>query len=93
MSHSLPKQTLAEVLLFLVEKENFSSVTELRTLTLEQIQQSLTDLAFRLHEEARHENSVEDFKRVEQGLLPSYKNLLTQLSREEKEKLIKGFLN
>jgi len=93
MYGSIPKETLAEVLLYLAEKETFGSLKQFGTISQKQISRALVDLAKQLKKEAKDALSQEEVERMTQELKKPFQEILAKLSPTEKERLLKGFLN
>jgi len=93
MYGSIPKDTLAEILIYLAENEKFSSLKDFGTLSPTKLKNALQDLAQRLKQEASQEFSEEDIKKLEQSLKKPHQAILSKLSSEERERLLRGFLN
>lgn len=89
MFGSIPKDTMAELLLFIAEKEKFSSLKELGTLSPRQFRNALRALAEQLKQEslAAHAKDGTLFK----NLKKDFQNVIGQLSNSEKERLLRGF--
>jgi hypothetical protein len=90
---SLPKDTLAEVLLYLADKEIFPSLKPLGTITPAKLKAALKELAERLKQEARSEAPAEELEQLEKSLKKPHQEILSELHPEEKERLLRSFLN
>jgi len=93
MFGSLPKDTLAEVLLYLSEKESFSSLKELGTISHKQLKSALKDLAKFLKKDAIASTPQEELLKLNKGIKKPFQEILDQLPPEERAKLLRGFLN
>jgi hypothetical protein len=90
---SIPKDTLAEVLLYLADKEIFPSIKGLGTISPAQLKNALKELALKLKQEARNETPLEDMENLEKSLKKPHQEILSELQPEEKHRLLKSFLN
>lgn len=90
---TLPKDTLAEILLYLAEKEKFPSLKDLGSISSEQVRRSLRDLAHQLKTEAKGQTSQEAVRDLEKTLKKSHQDIVRQLNPDERERLLKSFLN
>jgi ribosome recycling factor len=93
MYGSIPKDTLAEILLFLVEKENFSSLKELGSISRQKLGEALTELAKDLKKSAKDATQEEDLEKLMEELKKPFQEIIAKLSDAERERLLKGFLN
>ncbi|MCP5467887.1 MAG: hypothetical protein H7A32_01290 [Deltaproteobacteria bacterium] len=91
MYHSLPKETLGELLLYIAEHEEFNSLKNLKTVTHKQFIQALKDLAHDLIESSLDQGSGIDI--LMSGLNDNVKEILEKLPKQDRVKLIKGFLD
>jgi hypothetical protein len=90
---SIPKDTLAEVLLYLADKEIFPSLKALGTVSPAMLKSALKDLAQKLKQEARNEAPLEEMEKLEKSLKKPHQEILSELQPEEKERLLRSFLN
>ena len=88
----IPKETLSEVLRYLVDHEELKSIDSLGSISRNDVRVSLLRLADKLEEEARKEQD-EDFENYQnfEELSHKVKNLLSSLSPNECKKLFKQF--
>ncbi len=88
----IPKETLSEVLRYLVDHEEFKSIEALGSFTRNDVRVALLKLSDRLEEEARQEHgeNLQNFQSFEELSL-KVKNLLASLSPNECKKLFKQF--
>ncbi|MCB1214811.1 MAG: hypothetical protein KDK66_04975 [Deltaproteobacteria bacterium] len=89
MSGSLPKETLAQVLIYLAENEKFSSLKGLR-LPPERVKEALKELG----EEILYglEASNEEVEEILEDLSPKAKQVLSELSEDDRQKLFSKFV-
>ena len=89
MFGSIPKDTMAELLLFLAENEKFRSLKELGTISPKQFRHALQALAEHLKQEdlASHEASENLIKHLKKD----FQNLVSKLSSTERDRLLRGF--
>ncbi len=90
MYHSLPKETLAELILYIAEHEEFTSLKKLKTVTHQQFVQALKALAQDLMDSALEQGSGVDA--LMNGLNDNVKEVLDKLPKSDRIKLIRGFL-
>ena len=88
----LPKETLSELLLFLVENEEFRSIEKLGSFTPLQLKEALKELAVHLRQQADRETDLSkvDYKHFEE-LSPQVKQVLSTLTPREFQTLFKHF--
>ncbi len=88
----IPKETLSEVLRYLVDHEELKSIDHLGSISRNEVRVGLLRLADRLEEEARkeQEDDFENYQNFEELSL-KVKNLLSSLSPTECKKLFKQF--
>ena len=88
----LPKETLSELLLFLVENEEFKSLEKLGSFTPAQVREGIKELAIHLRQQAdrEHDLSKVDYKHFEE-LNPRVKQVLSTLTPREFQTLFKHF--
>ncbi len=87
----LPKDTLSEILLYLVEHEEFKSIDKLGSLSQKEVREGLKELAFSLRQEIdREQSGTVDIKHM-QELSPKVKHALSTLTNRELQTLIKSF--
>jgi len=91
MFGNIPKDTLAELILFLNEKENFDSLKELGTVSREDLRRALKELAGQLKVEAAEQAQNIDLASLKE-LQASHKKILAGLNEREKKLLMKGFV-
>lgn len=89
MFGSIPKDTMAELLLFLSENEKFSSLKDLGTISPRQFRNSLKDLAEHLRQEDLM--AREAAEGLTKNLKKDFQNLLGELTSNERERLLRGF--
>lgn len=89
----MPKEALAELLLFLAEKEEFESVRgELADgVTMEEVRGSLSELATALQKEAAEEENTAYNPQKDIRLSKETKTLITYLSPGEEKSLLGAF--
>jgi hypothetical protein len=90
---SIPKDTLAEVLLYLADKEVFPSLKALGTISSANLKSALRDLAEQLKQEAQQETPHEEIEQLEKSLKKTHQEILSELLPEEKQRLLRSFLN
>lgn len=90
---SIPKDTLAEVLLYLADKEIFPTLKELGTITPSKFKNALKELAEKLKKEAQSETPPEELENLEKSLKKPHQEILSELQPEEKDRLLRIFLN
>ncbi|MFO1518849.1 MAG: hypothetical protein U1F57_04175 [bacterium] len=88
----LPKETLSELLFFLVENEELKSIERLGSFTPTLVKESLKELAVQLRQEADKEQDYTkiDYKHFEE-LSPHVKQVLSTLTPREFQTLFKNF--
>ncbi len=88
----LPKETIGEVLRYLVDHEEFKSVDSLESITRNDVRVLLLRLADRLEAEAKQEqeDTLQDYQNFEE-LSVKVKTLLSNLSPGECKKLFRQF--
>jgi len=88
----LPKETLSELLLYLVEHEEFKSLEALSSLNPSQVRAALKELAFELKRETEKERDLSKiaYKHFEE-LSPKVKQVLSTLTPREFQILFKQF--
>ena len=88
----LPKETLSELLFFLVENEEFPSIERLGSFTPIQVKEALKELALHLRQQADKENDLSkvNYKHFEE-LSPQVKQVLSTLTPREFQTLFKHF--
>ncbi len=88
---TMPKATLAELLLFLAENEGFSSVKELKGgFTVSEVRAALREVARELAVEAELEGDTHD-AHAEPELSSRTREIISSLSRSDSEKLLSAF--
>ncbi len=92
MFGNIPKETLAELLLFLNENEEFESIQQLGTVSRSNLRTALNELALQLKREAHASNDSMDLSKLK-DLKKPYRQILSALSPREAKLLIKGFLS
>lgn len=90
---TFPKETLAELLLFLAENEEFSSVQNLLVegVTLAQVRGALRELACELKREASTENGNSYNPQKDSKLSKEAKAIISYLSPSEEKSLLQAF--
>lgn len=91
MYESLPKETLGELLLYVADHEDFSSLKSLNTVTQKQFVAALKAFAQDLIESSFTEGSA--VTELMNGLNDNVRQILEKLPQADREKLIKGFLS
>ncbi len=88
----LPKETLSELLFFLVENEELKSIEKLGSFSPTQVREALKELAVQLRQEADKEQDYSkiDYKHFEE-LSPHVKQVLSTLTPREFQTLFKHF--
>jgi hypothetical protein len=88
----LPKETLSELLFFLVENEDFLSIEKLGSFSPNQVKEALKELALHLRQEADKESDLSkvNYKHFEE-LSPQVKQVLSTLTPREFQTLFKHF--
>ncbi|HPQ81418.1 MAG TPA: hypothetical protein PLZ86_06800 [bacterium] len=91
---AMPKETLAELLLYLSENERFESVSEKlgSGLSVEEVRAVLRELAREVSREAasEHGRDMDEIKR-NGHLAPKTKKIISYLSDHEEKKLFSAF--
>lgn len=90
---NMPKETLAELLFFLAENEEFPSVREQLAdgVTVEEVRAALRELAEGLLREAHAETGTQYNPQKDKRLSPEAKNIISYLSPGEEKSLLKAF--
>ncbi len=88
---NIPKETLAELLLFVNEREELESIRELGTVSREDLRVALNELALQLKVEAANSTQALDLSQLRE-LNEPYRKILSALSERESKLLKKGFL-
>jgi len=88
----LPKETLSELLFFLVENEDFLSIEKLGSFSPSQVKEALKELALHLRQQADKETDLSkvNYKHYEE-LSPQVKQVLSTLTPREFQTLFKHF--
>jgi Mg/Co/Ni transporter MgtE len=92
MFGNIPKETLAELIHFLNENEDFETLKQLGTVSRQELRNALNDLAIQLKKEATASNEAIDLSKLKELKKP-YRQILSALSPRETKLLIKGFLS
>ena len=90
----MPKQTAAELLLFLAENEEFSAISKLlqEGITVEEARALLRELSAELLREAVQELNGKKYDvKKDSHLSPKTKNIISYLSPHEEKKLLEAF--
>lgn len=90
MALTLPKETLAEVLIYLAEKEKFSSIKEVRGLSAQRVKEALKALGEEIL--AQSKASEREMTEALEDLSPKTKQVLEELSEEDRQKLLSKFI-
>ena len=91
MYGNIPKETLAELLLFINEKEDLDSIRELGTVSRQDLKVAIEALARELQVQAidqGHNIELGELKEIKD----SYRKILSSLNEREKKLLIKGLI-
>lgn len=88
---NIPKETLAELLLFINEREELESIRELGTVSREDFRVALNELALQLKVEAADSVQSLDLSQLRE-LDEPYRKILSALNERESKLLKKGFL-
>ncbi len=88
----IPKDTLAELLVFLAENEAFNSVEKLGTFSKEEVRFAIKELAGQMKKEFDHESSNKaiDLKKIK-GIDKRTREILSTLSPRESKLLLRAF--
>lgn len=89
---SMPKDTLAELLQYLVEHERFTSIEDIagNDITVPEVKNAIRELARELAKEAASETKSYDVKNCK-VLSKTSKNVISSLSTREEKILLKKF--
>ena len=89
----MPKETLAELLFFLSENEEFESVKKLigEGVTVEEVRASLREMAEGLHKEVAAEVANQYNAQKDSRLSPEAKEIISYLSPGEEKTLLTAF--
>lgn len=90
MYGTIPKDILAEILLFLAEKESFDSLEQLGTISPKKFKNALLALAKDLKAQSENLQNA-DLEKLTQELKKPFQEIIAQLPEQERERLIKGF--
>lgn len=93
MYGSLPKEIMAEILLFLADREDFSSLKNLGSISKKQFRTALVDLAEKIKNEAKAETSESEMSELKKNLKKNLQIVLAELPPEEQERLLRGFIS
>jgi hypothetical protein len=93
MYGSLPKEIMAEILLFLADREDFSSLKNLGTVSKKQFRTALLDLAEKIKTEAKAETSQSEMSDLKKNLKKNLQSIFSELPPEEQERLLRGFIS
>ena len=90
---TMPKETLAELLLFLAENEEFTSVQELiaEGVSVVQVRTALREVAIELRREADAEEGSQYNPQKDSKLSPEAKTIISYLSPGEEKSLLSAF--
>lgn len=90
---TMPKETLAELLLFLSDNEEFASVQELLIggMTIQQVRSALRELALELKREAAQETETNYNPQKDSRLAKETKTIISYLSSGEEKTLLQAF--
>lgn len=90
---TMPKETLAELLLFLAEREEFSTVQELLSegVPIAEVRAALRELAMEVRKEAQLENESDYNPQKDAKLSKEAKTIISYLSPGEEKTLLKAF--
>lgn len=90
---TMPKETLAELLLFLAEHEEFASVENLlvEELAVSQVRAALREIATALKQEAIQEEASEYHAQKDGRLSKEVKTIISYLSPGEEKSLLQAF--
>jgi hypothetical protein len=91
MYGKIPKETLAELLHYINEKENLESIGELGTVSREDLRVALRELANQLKVEAAEQEQTFNLTELKE-VKDSFRKLLGALNEREKKLLMKGLL-
>ncbi len=91
MYGNIPKETLAELLLFINEREELESIQELGTVSRQDLRVALQALARELQAQAKDLDQAIDFGELKE-LKDSYRKILGALNEREKKILLKGLI-
>ncbi len=91
--NTMPKETLAELLLFLADREEFPAVQELLSggVAIAEVRTALQELALELRKEAQQENEVDYNPQKDSKLSKEAKTIISYLSPGEEKTLLKAF--
>ena len=90
---TMPKETLAELLLFLADQEEFSAVQELLSggVTVAEVKASLRELALELKKEVSQEKATDYNPQKDGKLSKETKAIISYLSPGEEKTLLSAF--
>lgn len=88
----LPKETLSEILRYLVEHEEFKSIDDLGSISRNEVRTALLELASHLQIEAKREQNLNSgsYQNYDE-LSPKVKHVLSTLTPREFQALLKQF--
>ena len=89
----LPKEIMAEILLFLADREDFSSLKNLGTVSKKQFRVALVQLAEKMKSEARAETPDSEVTDLKKNLKKNLQTIFAELPPEEQERLLRGFIS
>ncbi len=93
MYGNFPKAIMAELLLYLADRETFDSLKDLGNVSTKHFRQALAQLASELKDQSTALGDVQETEDLTQGLKKPFQELLKQLQPNERERLLKGFLS
>lgn len=92
MYGQIPAETLAELLLYLNERESFASLKSLGTVSRQSLSAAIEALAQELKAQSQAQAEVPDFREWKELAAP-YREILAKLSPREAQLLLKGLGN
>lgn len=87
----MSREAVTELLLFLAENESFASLSALKGLTVEDVQEVIRELALQLKEEVTEEGAPQRPQYSSFKLTPKAMALISALSPREEMLLFKSF--
>lgn len=93
MYGSFPKEIMAELLMYLSDRESFDSLKNLGNVSLKNFRQALAQLGEEMKQQVREGQDDQEMVDLTRSLKKPHQEILDKLKPSQREKLLKGFLN